>query len=267
MHLRVLPISLPPMSRETIGSYLHRLAEANHITSIAITQLLGISGRYRRGDDDPRGWTPHTLTALATLTGRPGAALTQALPALRPLALHSGPTAPTTSTTPCVACHHCTASKGIAGIVIQRAASHELLCLRHQRWLNGPEQHALHALPEICTANRRHRRLRSRHDDTTLNAALTQARNLIRDWLDADDQPRLHQRWTQRLNQLRHDPTADPYRPSPYRSELATYPETILLASVFVTERRLARPELLRVITSGTPAEGPQLPRATRESG
>lgn len=236
-HLRALPISLPPMSRETIGSYLHRLADANHITSTAITQLLGISRRYRRGDDDPTGWTPQTLTALATLTGRPGTALTHALPGLRPLASLDTETAPTTSTTLCVACQHCTASKGIPGIVIQHAASHELLCPRHQRWLHGPEQHALHALPEICTANRRHRRLHRRHDDTTLNTALTQARNLIRDWLDAADQPHLQKRWTQRLNQLRHDPAADPYRPSPYRIELATYPETVLLTGLLASPR------------------------------
>jgi hypothetical protein len=62
MRLRVLPISLPPISRETIGSYLHRLADANHITSSAVTQLLGISRRYSRGDDDPTGWTPQSLT-------------------------------------------------------------------------------------------------------------------------------------------------------------------------------------------------------------
>ena len=109
----------------------------------------------------------------------------------------------------------------------QRAASHELLCLRDQRWLHGSEQHAL---PEICTANRRHRRLRRRHE-ATLNTALAQARNLIGDWLGAADQRHLQQRWTQRLKQLRNDPAADLYRASHYRIEPATYPETVLLAS------------------------------------
>jgi hypothetical protein len=144
------------------------------------------------------GWTRQTLTALAILTVRPGTALTHALPGLRPLAsLDIKPTAPTTSTTLRVACQHCTASKDIPGLVSQRADSHEHRCPRRHRWRHGPEQHALHALPEICTANRRHRR---RHDDATLNTALTQARNVIRDWLAAEDQPRLQQRWTQRLN-------------------------------------------------------------------
>jgi hypothetical protein len=154
---------------------------------------------------------------------------------------------------------------GQQGHVIQRAASHELLCLRHQRWLHGPEQHALHALPEICTANRRHRRLRRRHDEATLNTALTQARNLIGDWLDAADQRHLQQRWTQRLNQLRNDPAADPYRPSHYRIELATYPETVLLAGLLasppartVLHKREAEPlaaSALRAIGLSAPAD------------
>ena len=242
MKLRVLPISPPPMSRETIGSYLHRLADANHVTSTAIAQLLGINRRYRRADDDPTGWTPHTITELATLTGRSGIALAQALPALRPLA--EPDVGASAATTPCVACRHCAASKGIHGLVIQRAASHEHICLRHRRWLHGPEQHTLHALPELCTANRRHRRLRRRHDDATLNAALTHAQNLIRDWLEADDQPSLQQHWTQRLNQLRYDDTADPYRPSQFRIELATYPEAVLLAGLFASDRWRTFPTL-----------------------
>ncbi|MEV6348755.1 hypothetical protein [Actinoplanes sp. NPDC051851] len=90
-------------------------------------------------------------------------------------------------------------------------------------------------MTEICTANRRHRRLRRRHDDATLNTALTHAWNLIRDWLDADDQPHLQRRWSQRLDQLRSDPATDPYRPSQYRIELATYPETILLAGLLAS--------------------------------
>ena len=108
--------------------------------------------------------------------------------------------------------------------------------------LIGPSPHLSFWTPEICTANRRHRRLRSRHDDAALNTALTQARNLIRDWLDADDQPRLQQRWTQRLNGLRHDPAADPYRPSHYRIELATYSETVLLAGLLASPRWRAFP-------------------------
>lgn len=244
--LRALPISLPPMNREVIGSYIHRLADANHITSTALAQLLDLNRRYRRGDDDPIGWTTSTITGLSALTSRPVTALAQALPALRSLVPTSGPTAPTGPTAPCIACHHCTARKGIRGLVIQRAASHEHICLRHNRWLHGPEQHALHTLPELCNANRRHRRLRRQHDATILNAALARSRDLVHDWLEAADQPDLQRRWTQRLTQLRYDPGADPYRPSQHRVELAIYPEIVLLAELFASDPR--RPDSKRFV-------------------
>lgn len=212
MSVRALPIGLTPMSRETLGSYLHRLADANHITITAVTQQLGINRRYRRGDDDLANWTTRTVLALAALTGRPTTTLTRALPALRPFA-----TTDAASVAPihpggalCVACHQCTASKGMHGLVIQRAASHDCICLRHKRWLHGPQQHPLHALPELCTANRRHRRLTHQHDVLTLDAAFTQAQQLIRDWLQAGDQPDSQHRWRHRLDTLRRDPTPTP---------------------------------------------------------
>src|SRR3954469_21073479 len=102
--LRALPITLPPMSREVIGSYIRRLADANHITSTALAQLLDLDRRYRRGDDDPTGWTTRTIAGLATLTARPVTAIAHALPALRPLVRDSGAATPVDPTSPCVAC-------------------------------------------------------------------------------------------------------------------------------------------------------------------
>jgi TniQ protein len=234
--LRALPIGLAPMNRETIGSYLHRLADANHITSTTLAQLLDLNRRHRRSDDDPAGWTAHTITRLAVLTDRPVTTLAQALPALRPLAPESGPSAPHGPTAACVACRYCAARKGIHGLVIQQMADHDRICLDHRRWLHGPEQHDLRALPELCTANRRHRRLRRRHDDIALHTALNRARDLVHDWLEADDQADLQQHWTRRLGRLRYDPTAEPYRPNQYRVELATYPEVVRLAALLAAE-------------------------------
>lgn len=236
MNIRALPIGLPPVTRELLGSYLHRLADANHVTITAISQLLGTGRRYRRSDDDATTWTTHTVSALAALTGSPFITLTQALPALRPLAAVA-PLGQHSGGAPRVACRHCMTSKGIHGLVIQRAANYERVCLRHQRWLHGPEQHPLHALPELCSANRRHRRLLRRHDAPTLDAAHTRAQQLTQDWFHADDQPDLQRRWIDRLNHLCHDLAADPYRPSRHRVELATYPETVLLTAVFATEQ------------------------------
>jgi hypothetical protein len=146
--------------------------------------------------------------------------------------------------TPCVACRHCAASKGIHGLVIQRVASHERICLRHLRWLDGSEQHPLHALPELCAANRQHRRLRHRHDDATLDAALDRARNLIRDRLHTRDRSEPQRRWTQRLSLLREDPYADPYPPGENRVGLATYPEAVLLTKLFASQHWRTHPGL-----------------------
>lgn len=240
MNIRALPIGLTPVSREALGSYLHRLADTNHITITAMSQLLGTNRRYRRSDDDSTTWTTQTISTLAVLTSRSANTLTRALPALRPLAAVDTTTAtPGTpaSSSPCAACQHCMASKDIHGLVIQRAASHEHICLRHQRWLHGPEQHPLHALPELCAANRQHRQLLHRHAAATLNTAFTQARQLIDVWIQAGDQPDLQQRWAHRLSLLRHDPYADPYRPSRHRIELVTYPETVTLTKLLTSER------------------------------
>ncbi|MET7394265.1 TniQ family protein [Dactylosporangium sp. NPDC005572] len=256
MNIRALPIGLAPVTRELLGSYLHRLADANHVTIASVSQLLGTGRRYRRGDDDATTWTTHTVSALAALTGYPPTTLTQALPALRPLAAVA-PLGRPGSGAPRVACRYCMASKGIHGLVIQRAASYEPVCLRHQRWLHGPEQHPLHALPELCSANRRHRRLLRQHDAATLDTAHARAQQLTQNWFHADDQHALQRRWTDRLNQLCHDPAADPYRPSRHRVEIATYHETVLLTTVFATEHHAAPgPVLPRKVTGAPDSAG-----------
>jgi hypothetical protein len=246
MSIRALPIGLPPVSRETLGSYLHRLADANHITITAITQELNINRRYRRSDDDPTHWTTRTVLALAALTGRPPTTLTLALPALYPFTTTDiASAAPSVaSNTLCVACRCCTASKGIHGLVIQRAARHDYVCLRHRQWLHGPEQHPLHVLPELCTANRRHRRLLHQHDTAMLDTAFTRAQQLIRDWLHSGDQRWLQPRWRHRLDELRHDPHADPYRPNQHRIELATYPEAVTLTTLLTSAYWRNHPKL-----------------------
>jgi hypothetical protein len=267
VNIRALPIGLSPVPRETLGSYLHRIADANHITITAISQLLGTNRRYRRSDDDSTTWTTQTVSTLAALTGRSANTLTRALPALRPLEAVDATTAmPGTpaGSSPCAACQHCMASKGIHGLVIQRGASQERICLRHQRWLHGPEQHPLHVLPELCTANRQHRQLVHRHDAATLGTTLARAQQLIDDWIQAGDQPDLQRRWADRLSLLRRDPYADPYRPSRYRIELATYPETVALTKLHL--RNLEHPDFKSATFNENPALAVSLHMSSRRS-
>jgi hypothetical protein len=245
VNVRALPIGLSPVSRETLGSYLHRLADANHITIATITHQLGLNRRYRRGDDDPTNWTARTVFALAALTSRTTTTLTQALPALRLIApAGTVRVVPEAGSTLCVACRCCMAGRGIHGLVIQQASCHDCVCLRHGRWLRGPEQHPLHALPELCTANRRHRRLLRQHDIATLDTALTRAQQLTHGWLHGAGPPDLQHRWQHRLDSLRHDPYADPYRPSQHRIEVATYPEVVILTTLLTSTHWQDHPRL-----------------------
>ncbi|MGW4051128.1 hypothetical protein ACWENA_09890 [Streptomyces sp. NPDC004779] len=49
--LRSLPIALPPVHRETIGSYFDRLADANHLPIGLLSSLIGPNRRHRRDDN------------------------------------------------------------------------------------------------------------------------------------------------------------------------------------------------------------------------
>ncbi|MFE9096107.1 TniB family NTP-binding protein [Streptomyces sp. NPDC007264] len=80
--LRVLPFTPPPVSGETIGSYLNRLADANHLTIGHLSSLIGPGRRYRRDDNRVGYWTTSMLPRLAALTGRSVSSLVHAMPPL-----------------------------------------------------------------------------------------------------------------------------------------------------------------------------------------
>jgi len=164
MHQQLLPIALPPVHHETLGSYLARLADANRLKPSTLPALLSEARHLQRDGDHTRHWHPHAIDDLAALTGRPATTLLHALPALRE---HPNPPQAITETTEHrirPACRDCMAARGIHGLVIQRAAHHDHVCLRHRRWLPAGDQYRLDALPEVMRANIRHRRLARRAD-------------------------------------------------------------------------------------------------------
>jgi hypothetical protein len=141
------------------------------------------------------------------------------------------------------ACSLCTARRGVSSVVIQRVPDHQRVCLRHRRWLPGPQQHHLGQLPEILQAARRHRRLANQHP--TAQDAHHQARNLMRHWLTTGTQPSLQDRWQQRLHTLGDDPYGDPHHPGEHRIDLATYPEAVILTGLLASEHWRTHPHLL----------------------
>lgn len=79
---RLLPLTPPPVHRETLGSYLNRLADANHLTIGYLSSLVGPSRQHRRVDNRVGYWTPDALGRLVALTGRSPSCLIHAMPPL-----------------------------------------------------------------------------------------------------------------------------------------------------------------------------------------
>ncbi|MCW2941750.1 MAG: hypothetical protein JWN00_4735 [Actinomycetia bacterium] len=236
--LRTLPVPLARLPAELLGSYLNRLADANHITVRELSHLLGPGRFHARDSDDLTGWTLGSTVILAALTGRQVIELRYAIPAL-----HDAPDEPpnpppdadsTIDFWRCPACLLYAASRGVRRLAIQHTHPHERICATHGRWRGGGDQRPLrHLLPEALHANRRHRRLLRRHDLLQLSRDHHHAQELTARWLtDHDGPPELRQLWTERLQRLGEDPYGDPHRPSPDRIELVTYPETVTLTSL-----------------------------------
>ncbi|WP_327287535.1 TniQ family protein [Streptomyces sp. NBC_01198] len=235
--LRMLPVTPPPMHAETIGSYLNRLADANRLPVQFLSILLGHNRHHRRDDNRTNHWTPETLLRLSSLTGRTPAELSHAIPALAVISeLADGTLRAVSDQADEIlrrpACRRCMARRGVHGLVVRNIPPHEAVCRRHHRWLLGDEQYRLHALPEVRQANRRHRRLTRRTRAPSLTRHYTVARDFLMDCLRTGEPSDLRQCWNNRIDLLGDDPHGDPLRPTPFRIELATYPETIRLTAM-----------------------------------
>jgi hypothetical protein len=249
---RTLPVPLPPLHRELLGSYLHRLADANHLTVRGLSREIGPGRHHRRDSDDTAGWTPSAVTRLAALAGTTATALLQAIASAGQEAA-PGPSPPPWHAHACLLC---AARRGACGLAIIRVFPHERICGRHGRWHGGGLQRPLRdLLPEIPHANALHRRLARRHGTAAVTEYFLQAQAQTRQWLAGDGPADLKSSWKHRLGLLGEDPYGDPHRPSPDRTELVTYPETVTMTRLAFT-RPAARPEgsWLNETDAGSPA-------------
>jgi hypothetical protein len=217
--LRRLPVPVAPFPTETVGSYVTRLALANHLERATLDGLLREPG-ISRG--------PADLRRLTAATGKSSFVLQHALSELGPRRLWLR------GEVPRLACRLCVAAQGISGRVSVRAPGHRDVCLRHRRW-TGPtvrrleEQYDLSHLPEILVAANRHHRLVRQH-------GLVEARRAYQDALEVNLGWALLGWWCrhrdQRLRQLPGGPArliGDP------ALHAAVYPETVRLACVMVS--------------------------------
>ena len=228
--VRRLPITTPPFPSETVGSYVHRLAIANHLHPGEFELYL----RHRKRHVNPTG--------LAGVSGRPLSLLQRALPELCPaLDLPAG----FDHHEPTLACRYCTAARGITGTVTCWAPPHRNVCLRHRRWvghidpafqglLEGRDpQPDLTLLPDVVTAERRLRRLARRHGQEQVILAYRTGLHVALRWADRNDWGYHRHR---RLQLLGFVPATDWRFPSwdPVL-RAAVYPEAVAVTSLVLS--------------------------------
>jgi hypothetical protein len=234
---RPLPRTVRPMPGETVNSYLHRLANANHITEDDLATHLGAR--------QSKLTTKVPLQALAVASGQPAATLARALPELGP----DPPVASRATPAPDApamrwACRRCTATRGVTtGVVVWTVPEHNL-CLRHQLWTGqavtwSTDQIDLADHPEVVHAQLRHYRLTRRFGPGPARAAFQWATELwldvtLRGWGEPYHIPRnLHPD----ANGRRRDRQAGSGHPwVPYTHDpvyqAATYPEAVTLTGL-----------------------------------
>lgn len=216
--VRPLPVRVPLVRTETLDSYLHRLAAANHLDARDLRVHLGMRTRTR----------PPDLDRAAVLTGHPAHRLADVLADARPPP-GSDRLAPRTGRP---ACRRCTGRRGITGDVFCVDVD-QRVCRRHRRWLGCPleqttDQHDVTALPEVLHAQRRHHRLLRRHGTDPARSAIWWAGSIVERWTQRGDCGQHRQR------RLAIHRAAHPTSPEPNASLLAmaNYPEIVTLAGM-----------------------------------
>jgi hypothetical protein len=227
--LRRLPVPVRLIARETIGSFLTRLAFANSLRVPHLLALAAITTDMRSfspATDDTRGWSESTLDRIATLAGRPLPELAAAISS------PAGMTLP--DTTLLRACRHCTAARNVTGMVIIRARASDYLCIRHQQWLRGTHRPSLAALPEVTDSQRRHDRRTANVPDQDITRAHRQAQDITGQWLTAGWHPALTERWQDRHRRL----AAVLPGPEAVLADVIIHPEMLSVARLLISSHR-----------------------------
>src|SRR5215471_5111245 len=149
----VLPRPVAPIARETLVSYLTRLADANRLTLAEVLAVLPSWFTTKINNRDDRAQhhmlapaTSQAMNSLARLAGTTPAGLAHALPAFGAADTNN----PLRATT---ACHKCTARRGVHEPIPVHQPVHHKVCTRHGVWLGDPGLPHLDvtACPEIIT--------------------------------------------------------------------------------------------------------------------
>jgi TniQ len=228
-----------PFHRETLASYLYRLATANQLHPDDLYAHLTGTRRTR---------VPITLHALAAATGRSPNSLSHALPELWPVTTPAAHP-PASQLTRRTVCRHCAARRDAFQFASTWQPPEVNICPKHRIWI-GPPVHGrsvaqldVSDAPEILHAQRRHHRLARRHGRRTATDAFAEAGHITALWA----RHAFYDRGRQRLIRAFVDPAPliRRLRPGDPITPVVTYPETIDLARVLAMPhwRRPAPPD------------------------
>uniref|UniRef100_UPI003F497F35 hypothetical protein n=1 Tax=Amycolatopsis sp. CA-096443 TaxID=3239919 RepID=UPI003F497F35 len=226
-----LPITVRPAHRELAVSYLARLAALHELPAEDLWRHVS---RNRRLDGD----------LLAQLAGQPRARLGRAIVEL----LDPEPDWLALRHEPQRGCRRCTAGHH-GGPVLLLLRHHDYVCTRHRIWIGPPDlldhpQPSLAELPEVVTAQHRHRRLLARLGPAaTFDAVLTGFLFCAHHWnfTDVAFDGDAWLTWKRRTALL-IPPGTEPESFSSSRLFAATYPEAVAIAELVgsLRWRRLA---------------------------
>jgi hypothetical protein len=191
-----LPRQVTPVHNETLDSFLHRLAAANHMSRHALVEYLGPHIRRASMPRTPgafaaRPRTDSAVTVLAQVTGIIPARLSWALPELATNATDRGQPRNVHTMRQAVlvasqrlACRRCMAAKNISIPVLVWMHRDQQVCIRHALWIGYgvtqvAEQVDLRDTPEIIRAGLRHHRLTTRFGRPAVEDCFDDAFHLV----------------------------------------------------------------------------------------
>ena len=255
--LRPVPIRLPPVTDETIGSYLTRIAIANECESRWLIEQLGHKAVRTQAIAGV------SLKALAALTGHPAASLARALPEFSDHTAATGAPAevslaPRRSITcrslPLAdpirlrelrpACGRCIATS-LGGTTAARWSKvNDHVCRRHRIWIGEgtsalTDQFDLTDFPEIISAQYRLHRLTAVRGTAAISYAMDEAWYALRLWRRREQ---VATAWGSREQRLRRH--EDPFN-ADWIIHAAALPEAVALAAA------LSNPYWRRLAASG----------------
>jgi len=209
---RPVPVRVRPRHRERTGSFLIRVAAANHCPPWSFLRLLGNLDGQQTSNLTPRAcvtMNPAALHRLSGYLGRPPDQLTRALPWIVATDHWEEPTVRIhrLGRTFLSSCPGCEQQRGTP--LMPDPDPLELACRRHDQWLVTDEHIRLDQAHETTSAINRLRRLRRRHGDELIRVLYQRIHSyLTNDWRGTGWHRSFIRRWTDR--QHRMHPTAHP---------------------------------------------------------